>query len=161
MGSFDPFHVGHCAVIDRVLRDNVVDNVLITISPGNPWKSWNPISLEDRRKIIELSGYTWIDSNSFPSDPDGKFYSYRQLEGILERYRFEEKPIILGGADVNPREWKNSEWILDNFGFYQVPRLPDSISSTKIRELIKEGLSPLPYISEEAYSYILERSLYK
>lgn len=191
MGSFDPIHVGHIAVITKVLNLGLVDEVFIVTTPGNPWKEEPGATFEQRNLIIgqtlnneyqELRGkvsivhggdYNW-NVEPFRDKEDGQFYSYIQLGLIKEKYP-ENDYYIIGGTDVKESigRWKNAEWILENFGFLPVLRAgmeectkedyslpPILISSTDIRNAIKAGHNPVPYIAESTWDIIKNYKLY-
>ena len=45
LGSFDPPHLGHFAVVEKVLKEGLVDHVIMVPAPQNPWKKEKPASL--------------------------------------------------------------------------------------------------------------------
>ena len=181
MGTFDPPHIGHFQVIEGILREGLVDKVIILISPGNPFKSWAPSSLNIREKLFMLQGYPdvsrgiFLNSTPYPPDSDGKYYSYQQLRVLLKDYPElkNEELYIICGEDVNPAIWKESGEILEKFGILRVHRGKSSsfdsinlwpeidVSSTWIRECIRDNKCPLPFITAEAWKFIRESGLYK
>lgn len=42
LGSFDPIHIGHIAIVTTVLNANLVDKVIIIPAWHNPFKEHNP-----------------------------------------------------------------------------------------------------------------------
>ena len=192
MGSFDPIHAGHIAVITKVLNLGLVDEVFIVTTPGNPWKEEPGASFELRNLIIcqtlgneyqRLRSKVFIihggDDNwnvePFRDKEDGQFYSYIQLGLIKEKYP-ENDYYIIGGTDVKESisKWKNSAWILENFKFLPIlragmgegdtdenyPLPPIHLSSTDIRNAIKAGYNPVPYIAESTWDIIKDYKLY-
>lgn len=182
MGSFDPFHVGHAAVVGNILRDGLVDGVIILIAPKNPWKSEKPVDIGLRELMIR----SWFDIplvpqflerdkiviESFPGD-----YSYIQLKAVIEKYGAASiEYYIIGGSDIKPKKWKEGKWILENFkilrlrrpGFFDFRfifsrREENSImiSSSAIRSMIKEGKEPIPFINKESWNLIKRFRLYE
>ena len=186
LGSFDPIHIGHVNTIIKVLNENLVDYVLIVPCAQNPWKDHKPVSLEKRRQMIRLLdidivgkvGVSDCDSKIKP-DENGEYYAYQSLELIKEEIennndKFDDEPelSIIAGTDValDIPKWKNSEWILSNFKVINIDRPGYSvyddfkginISSTDIRDMIKKGLNPIPWVPAEVWHYIKEEGLYK
>ena len=52
-GSFDPIHLGHIQIVNKILKEKIVDKVLIV--PTNDYWSKNIlVNLKDRIKMIQL-----------------------------------------------------------------------------------------------------------
>lgn len=153
LGSFDPFHIGHKEAIVKALKLGM-DRVLVIPTPGNPWKSNKPEDISFRNMIIglETQDFPEVESIILLTQPreDGKYYSVDQLKKVLDisdlnNYQF----YIIGGPEITKeiKNWKSGDWILENFQVLEIPRPGYSlnntwgteISSTKIKELIKEG----------------------
>lgn len=180
MGSFNPFHMGHFAVIMNVLNNGWVDEVVVLPAQSNPWKNVAPVSLEAREVLIKLFMTSFIETDlcneiveiiETEPDEDGKFYSYQQLYVFLERRKsIGEKAdyFILAGTDVYDdlisKKWKNSDWILENFGLIKSDRGGEpgiNVSSTWIREQIKNKILPYPYLTSSQMIYIRRNKLYE
>lgn len=187
MGSFDPLHIGHVSIISRVINLETVDKIFIVTSPGNPWKKCPGASFLQRNQMIDLviqnelkseSGKVFLfhggedDENiEIFKDSDGKFYSYKQLQLILNKYGTKEKKYyIIGGSDIKDsiKNWKNYEWIYKNFDFLMLERGGYvskgedliNVSSTDIRNKISAGMCTIPFLYPSTIDYIKSNKLY-
>lgn len=188
MGSFDPIHIGHISIISRVINLGIVDKIFIVTSPGNPWKNAPGASFSQRNQMINLIIQNELRSEAgkvllfhggendknvdiFRDQGDGKFYSYKQLQLILNKNgTVDKKYYIIGGSDVKDsiKSWKNYEWIYNNFEFLMLERggyVKDgedliNISSTDIREKIFTRMCTLPFLYPSTIDYIKENKLY-
>ena len=157
LGSFDPFHIGHLEASRKAL-DKGMDRVWIIPAPANPWKSWKPVDLEIRVKLVKSVLEDWglyserskisVLSISTLPDFDGRYYSVDQLREILREYSPDFYSFyIVGGSDIISKisDWKEGNWILSNFETLDIGRpgyggtTGTDISSTKIRELVGSG----------------------
>ena len=87
--------------------------------------------------------------------------SYKTLKKLKEVWNSAELYIICGEDVYNEiKEWKNSEWILENFKLLPVSRDVVSISSSKIRELIKNKEDTYPFIEDKVKQIIKINDLY-
>lgn len=186
LGSFDPIHNGHVAVVNKALKS--LDEVIIVPAPQNPWKSQKSIDLLDRVELCALAAgederirilcgareYFNIDHMM---DNDGNVYSWKQLESILEDEDDELRCsglFILCGTDTanSIYKWKNYDWIKSRFRLleYDRPGISErvdkelvEISSTVIRGMIKkkEWKSLENYLPYQVLTRIKERKLYE
>ena len=93
---------------------------------------------------------------------------------LKEEYPDDELFLIVG-VDVAPQigDWNEGDWILQNFGLITVARngyedtgivdIPKTIdvSSTEIRELVKEKKQIYPLVPKVIAQYIKRYNLYK
>lgn len=162
LGSFDPPHVGHMHVINRAL--NEVDIVAVVPTIQNPWKE-NSTDFELRSKMLEDMVEPFGMSvliQEVEKELEAPYYSYKTLEKLKDIYKNHELYLICGN-DVygEMHNWKNSEWIFQNFNMLPISRNIINISSTTIRNLVKEGKEIYPYVSKGVRSIIKENNLYK
>lgn len=183
MGSFDPIHIGHIATITAVLRERILDEVLIVPAIANPAKRHEPASLIHREAMIlrmivqdlaDFDGMVSVCHGRGEADPDGKYYSYRQLSEILQMKPelTETDNYIIAGTDIAPkiRKWKNSAEILAKFKVLEIVRpgyVPEkgiengiACSSSAVREMIASGKSPIPWVPSSVWEVIKEFKLY-
>ena len=131
LGTFDPIHNGHVAVIKKVLEEKLVDYVIVVPCPQNPWKKNKPVNLGLRywmcMAAIEGIDKVYVETGTnFLWDDAGLEFSYQQLQAILKKGKwYKDKELyIICGTDVydNIKYWKNSEWILENFKLIGINR---------------------------------------
>lgn len=172
LGSFDPPHLAHYLIAEKALKDGM-DRVYFIPAKQNPWKKSQPASFDHRVKMLEF--YTLDEPRFLVSRIEEEvesFYSYDVLRAFKEKFQEENEFYLLCGTDVARsigswyrgedilKEWK----ILDSFR----PTIKDEetdtgicLSSTEIRESIKNNIRPLPWILPDQYDYIIENALYR
>lgn len=172
LGSFDPPHIGHLWAAYYVLNNSLVDEVWVVPAWKNPWKT-NQTSFEERLKMCQIFFNTDVGRISV-MNMDGTYkshYTYEGLEKLLKNtaHFTDREYYIIGGTDVAKQipTWKNGEWILEHFKTISVPRggyesspLGIECSSTAIKEIIKNGGKPIPFITENVFEYIKNKKLY-
>src|SRR6476469_7951678 len=162
-GSFNPIHIGHLIIANHILNVTEIKKIWFVVSPQNPFKkSENLLNEFDRlhlvRKAVEddlrLKAVDIEFSLSRPS------YTSDTLAYLQEKYPTEQFQIIIGSDSFqNIKNWKNAEFILNNYklivykrpGFeitnslsanVQVMDAPLlDISATYIRQLVREKKS--------------------
>lgn len=169
MGSFDPMHIGHLNMIRQILSNDLVDKVVIVPCFQNPWKKNHPASFDDRIEIIKKE-VEWfgkmVDVSNIEASIEPPYYSYKSLSALRKEYP-EDELYIICGTDVADKIhlWKNyDDDIRPYFGVIVVDRTDSDggikISSTQIREMLKDGKEVYPYVPEKALKYILENKIY-
>ena len=151
LGSFNPFHVGHFAVVFKAIRNFKVDKVIVVPTMQNPWKTENPISIDDRIKIIEETmklGNSWlgsyVDGRYIIDDIEKSlippYYSYATLHALKNKYCNDEIFILCGEDTIEDiPNWMHGGEILKDYNFLICDRTEQS--STEIRNKVKNGES--------------------
>ena len=201
LGSFDPITIGHVAIANILITNNVVDKVVFVVAKQNPWKTQQSADFDLRVKMCSLAtqslGSRCVIS-ALESTIDGEPYSYKVLDKIRAENE-KDKLYIVCGTDVIEEifYWKNfASHIFPYFNFIEIcrtslpcgmglkqlcviakgkrefgecgtketifilPRTMD-ISSTIVRQLVKEGKEPYPYVTESVSEIIKQNNLYK
>lgn len=162
-GSFNPIHIGHCIIANHVAQTTMLDRVWLLVSPQNPFKETHSLLNEYHRlHLVKLA----VEDEPALKASDIEFqlprpsYTVDTLTYLSEKYPEHAFSIILGSDSLrNFHKWKNAEVIAKNYRLYVYKR-PGSdivnplnanlevleaplleISSTHIRELIKQGRS--------------------
>lgn len=83
LGSFDPIHIGHIAIVSKVLNEGLVDKVLFLPAVQNPWKHRKAVSVDLRSNMIRSAMYeTGFSKDQFgieivsKQNKDGNYYTY-------------------------------------------------------------------------------------
>ena len=162
VGSFDPVHNGHLEIINEILKEVLVDELLV-VATSDYWNKHINLSLEQRVELLEIFKSDKIRILTDNIKGELRQYTYQLLKAIQEEYLKEEDTIYLVlGADniVKFDEWKEYQYLLDNYPFILVNRnnididgymrkygkedymilklAPMDISSTYIRENIAD-----------------------
>lgn len=170
MGSFDPMHIGHVNMIREVLSSQLIDKVVVVPCFQNPWKKHFPAPFEQRLEIIKKQ-VEWfgdkVDVSSVESTIEPPCYSYKSLSELRKQYPDDELYIICG-TDVADKIhlWKNyNDDIKPYFGTIVIDRTDAEgsirISSSQIRDMLKNKQEVYPYITEEALKFILDNNIYE
>jgi nicotinate-nucleotide adenylyltransferase len=162
-GSFNPIHTGHLIIANHLLNSTNLTKVWFIVSPQNPFKE-NSTLLNEYSRIHLLKLATEDDYRIKVSDIEFNLpkpsYTATTLIHLEEKYPGNEFSIIMGSDSFqNLHKWKNYESITKNYPIYiylrpgfevkndinasiQIVEAPLlEISSTSIRELIKNGKS--------------------
>ncbi|MCQ2068029.1 MAG: nicotinate-nucleotide adenylyltransferase [Bacteroidaceae bacterium] len=180
-GTFNPLHNGHLAIAQSVLEQGLADEVWILITPCNPWKKDQAL-LDDRLRydmvaqtVKDLDG---VRASDFEFKLDKPSYTANTLRHISADYPDREF-ILTVGADnwVKFHNWREADFILNNYPIIVYPRqgypienvsgnvtLLDcplmDISSTQIRQMVKEGTPINELVPASVARTIKEKGLY-
>lgn len=174
VGSFDPIHNGHIAIINHLLN-KYLDKIII-IPTGNYWDKNNLISIKHRINMIKILEIDNLIVNDKLNDLE---YTYLILDELKKEY---DNLYLIIGADnvIRFNEWKEYKKILEN-NILVIPRsnidispyINDKfilvedfynvdISSSEIRDNIKNGNSKvLKYVPKKVERYIVDNNLYR
>ncbi len=186
-GSFNPIHVGHLIIAQHILGHSDLDKICFVISPQNPVKAKETLLADYHRlalvnlAIEDNSGFYSSDIEFHLSKPS---YTINTLSHLKEKYPENEYHLIMGEDNLNTlHNWKNADQIAKQFPVIVYPRIegtskPDEnyllslrltridapivkISSSYIRELIKESKSTAYVLPEKVKKYVEEMHFYK
>ncbi|MGQ9847938.1 MAG: nicotinate (nicotinamide) nucleotide adenylyltransferase [Bacteroidales bacterium] len=183
-GSFNPIHHGHLMIANYFLCFAPFDEVWFVVSPQNPLKNKTTLASEYHR--LEMVNLAIGDFERFRAT-DIEFnmpkpsYTIDTLIRLSDKYPHYRFSLIMGSDNLASFEkWKNYEIILRDYNIYVYPRKKFSdhpfkhyqqvkvvnapqieISSTFIREAIKNKLNIQFFLPEKVYRYILDCNIYK
>lgn len=183
-GSFNPIHIGHLAIANYFYAFTDLDAVWFVVSPQNPLKeSQTLLDGQERLRMTELAvgdyaGFRVCDAEFHLPKPS---YTIDTLKYLQENHPEKTFCLIIGEDNLAAfHRWKDWEKILENHEIYIYNRpgslsssLPSSpnikmfdaplldISSTFIRQALREKRDIRFFLPEKAYDYIVERGLYK
>ena len=175
VGSFDPIHRGHEAIMNDLVKEKIVDKVLV-IPTGNYWDKQNLSELGQRIEMLKL-----IATNEIMVDDGHNYleYTYQILDKLEEENRENEYYLIMGWDNYEKIHlWKNYQEIMkrkiivinrDELGKVinnkQVIYINKNfqVSSSKIREKIKEGKYEdiSSFLDRNVLEYIMKKGLYR
>ncbi len=186
-GSFNPIHNGHLFIANVLANCTDLQKVWLVVSPQNPLKDKSSLLPEyDRLHLVNLA----IENNSKLKASSIEFklprpsYTVDTLAYLQEKYPQHEFSLIMGSDNLASfTRWKNYEVILKNHTIYVYGRKGNEasgeklfnekgnikfldfpfldISSSQIREMIKEK-KPVRYLLPESVEeYIRAMKYYK
>lgn len=183
-GSFNPIHVGHLVIANYILEYSDLNHLWFVVTPQNPLKKKSSL-LPDHHRLY-LTELAVGDHPKYKvSDIEFKLakpsYTVTTLAHLSEKYP-DRKFVLLMGTDnlSGLRKWKNFEVILENYEIYAYPRPNDDggefkehpsvkiinapqmeISSTLIRNSLKEGKDLSFLVPEKTWKYMREMHFYE
>ena len=182
-GSYNPVHIGHLAIANYMAEFTDLEQVWFVISPQNPLKKSASL-LEDhkRRSLLEIA--TREDDRFRVCDIEFKLskpsYTIDTLVHLKELHPSHEFVLIMGSDGFSTfHKWKNHLIIEENYDRYVYPRpgfdiiadkhkrvtLVDAprmeISSTFIREALRNKQDIRHFLPYKVYDYITEMHFYE
>lgn len=183
-GSFNPVHVGHMIIADFMATQTDLNQVWFVVSPQNPFKKKQSLARDyDRLHLVRLA----IGDNLRLRASDIEFglpkpsYTIDTLIHLREKYPDKQFALIMGGDNLATLpKWKNYELILRDYPIYvyQRPEFHPGelashpqvhlfeppqllLSSTYIRDCLREGRSVRYLVTEPVYEYLMSSNMYR
>ncbi len=183
-GSFNPIHTGHAIIASYIAQNSDLDAVWMMVSPLNPLKTENSgASDTDRLRMTEMvtRQLEKVTTSAFEFSMPKPSYTINTLRELSKRFPQSEFTLIIGADNwMNFKQWKDYEEIVTNYKILVYPRvgydieIPEcyksnvsivdapiiELSSTNIRNGIKNQQNMSFYLPTQVYQYILENRLY-
>ena len=185
-GTFNPIHIGHLIIANHFAEYSGLDQIWMVVTPHNPLKNKQTL-LDDYQRLQLVFLATEDYPESKPSDIEFKLsqpnYTVNTLAHLQDKHPNYAFSLIMGEDNLNSlHKWKNHEVILQNHEIYVYPRISSElensiyktnpkvhiidapiveISSTFIRENIKNKKNVRPLMPEKVWEYIDHNNLYK
>lgn len=185
-GSFNPIHKGHTQLAASLVRQGLVDELWLLVSPLNPLKQGKKSDIaeyEHRLTMAKLATrqVTGVRVSDFEQHLPLPSYTITTLGELRKAYPQHEFVLVIG-ADNWARfpRWHRAQEIVATYNIlvYRRPRheidetaLPPSvrvvetplydISSTEIRERVQRGEDIREWVDEQVAAYIEEHELYR
>ena len=151
-GSFDPLHIGHQAIMERLTQTREFDWVYLVISPQNPLKDpAKALSAERRyRAAIEAVRrhpelHVWVDNIEL--EMPAPHYTIKTLDALRKREPENEFTLVIGADNLeNIHRWRDAPRILGEYGVAVYPR--KGYDMERLREMLLEECRhfPVPYV---------------
>ena len=185
-GSFNPIHIGHLIIANQLVEHSDLNQIWFVVTPHNPFKKKS--SLLDNHQRLEMvyratKDYTKLKPSDIEFNLPQPNYTINTLVHLQEKHPNYEFSLIMGEDNLKSfHKWKNYELILENHHIYVYPRISKGsvetrfkdhkkihkveapimeLSSTFIRNSIKEGKNIQPMLPEHVWEYLDEMNFYK
>lgn len=184
-GSYNPIHIGHLAIANYMVEFTDIDQLWFVVSPQNPFKIKENL-LADYHRLELVNRAIENDDRFRASNIEFNLpkpsYTIDTLTYIQERHPETSFSILMGSDNLESfHKWKNSEFIIENYGIIVYPRpgfdlstVPNhknitvvkdaplmEISSSFIRNAIKEGKDIRHFMPQKAWEYLDEMNFYR
>ncbi|MCR4849595.1 MAG: nicotinate-nucleotide adenylyltransferase [Bacteroidales bacterium] len=181
-GSFNPIHHGHVMLANYLVEFSDLDELWFVVSPQNPLKKKADLMDDnDRLEMVKLA--IGDDPRMKASDIEFSMpqpsYTINTLRALSAQFPEDQFVFICGMDSLEgfPR-WKEYQAILDDYELLVFPRKGYDggellnhphvkvletpiieVSSTFIRNSMKEGKDVRHFMPEKAYRYLVENDL--
>ena len=183
-GSFNPIHHGHVMLANYLVEFSDLDELWFVVTPQNPLKQKEDLIDDDERlKMVQLAvgddpRFLVCDIEMHLPIPS---YTINTLTALSEQHPDCQFVFICGMDSLqNLTRWREYQKILDNYELLVFPREgydggnlthhPSvtilktpilEISSTFIRQCVKEGHDVRHFMPEKAFRYMKEHLFYE
>lgn len=190
-GTFNPIHKGHVSLAQSLVAQGLVDEVWLLVSPLNPFKQAQTTEFApyaDRFRMAELAvcRKRGLRASDFETQLPVPSYTIHTLDALSAAYPEHEFCLVIGADNWQAfGKWYHGDEILSRYQIliyrrpgYDIsldsigdsedvihPRIVDTplydISSTQLRQQLREGRKPRKWLSVKVMKYIAENNLYK
>jgi nicotinate-nucleotide adenylyltransferase len=180
LGSFNPVHLGHTNIVQQTLKAGHFQKALIVVSPQSPFKSSSELATASHRiKMCELATNNMqrVEVSDIELHLPKPSYTINTLRILNERHKGDRLTIVLGMDQAERmKDWKDFDSVLEmcDLCFYPRPGYPIpagfsynvfegvkmDISSSEIRERIRNGLDISSLVHPKVKEYINAHQLY-
>lgn len=162
-GTFNPIHRAHLKMAQIALEKFRFDKILF-IPAYNPPHKDTALS-EDRYNMVKLAikDFPQFEISDIEYKRKGKSYTYLTILELYEKYDIDGKINFIIGKDAIEKfdTWYEADKLKKLIDFVTFDRVPQDISSSQIREKIKNGESITDLVTQEVGEYIERHNLYK
>lgn len=181
----NPPHHDHIAIGEHARRELGLDRVIFVPAKAPPHKDPPKVPAEVRLAMarVAVQGIDSWEVSPIEFEREGKSYTKDTIQALQKRYPHDELFYIIGADSIVSMPWKwNGGWgLLDLCTFVVAPRLgfpletlpsdilkkvivlqkePSALSSTHIREALKNGTDVRAAIHPEVLQFIQKNNLY-
>jgi len=183
-GSFNPIHVGHMIIANFFAENTDLKEVWFVISPHNPLKNKATL-LDDRKRYymvqLAVEDNTNLKASNVEFHLEKPSFTIVTLAVLTEKYPDFDFVLLMGSDNLESfHKWKNYQEILNNhqiyiynrpgkkptkfdsnskISFFEAPLM--QISSSYIRQQIREGKSVEYLLTPKVFNYLMEIHAYE
>lgn len=183
-GSFNPIHNGHLMLANYLVENSGIDALWFVISPQNPFKTKESLLPDYQRLELvnrAIEGYKKFAACDIEFSMTKPSYTIDTLTYLGEKYPKRDFALIMGTDNLERLDrWKNYEQIINNHKIIVFPRngcdggalrshpnvkIVDTpiieVSSTFIRESIRQGKDVRFFMPERVFEYVDEMNFWR
>lgn len=183
-GSFNPIHNGHLMLANYLVENSGLDALWFVISPQNPFKTKESLLPDYQRLELvnrAIEGYKKFSACDIEFSMPKPSYTIDTLTYLKEKYPKREFALIMGTDNLDRLDrWKNYEQIINYHKIIVFPRngsdggalrshpnvkIVDTpiieVSSTFIRESIRQGRDVRFFMPEKVFEYVDEMNFWR
>lgn len=183
-GSFNPVHIGHLIIANYMATQTDLERVWLVVSPHNPLKLKKTLANDyDRLHLVRLGigDNLLLEASNVEFSLPKPSYTIDTLAFLHEKYPQHDFALIMGSDNLASLHlWKNYERLLEQNDIYVYNRPSDepgpfathprvriceapmlNISSTYIRECLRQGRSVRYLVPETVFEYLENNILYR
>lgn len=186
-GSFNPIHIGHLILGNYILEHSDMEELWFVVSPQNPLKDKKTL-LKDHNRLdmvqLAIKNYPKMRASNVEFSLPKPSYTIDTLAYLKEKHPDYSFALIMGEDNLESLpKWKNYQKLIQNYHIIVYPRTFEGekktheylqhenislvkapiieLSSTEIRNMIKEGKNVRPMLPPEVFDYLDGSSLYR
>jgi len=164
-GCFNPPTNIHINIANNLIKQGKLDKVVFV--PVNDYYN-KPDLAEAKHRLnmlkLAIKGHSDLKVDDVEIKENRKLFATDAFEIIYNNFNKDKDIFFLMGSDNYNKmpTWKDYEKIKDKYNYIVIDRDEKEISSTEIRNMIKNGNEKvIEYLPKEVYNYIIENELYK
>jgi len=185
-GTFDPIHNGHLTLANHFANETNLDAVWLVITPQNPFKQNSKmLPNTERLELVSraIKGHPKLEISTVEFELPKPNFTYETLSHLAKNNP-KRKFVLLMGEDniISFPQWKEYQSIIEKHEIYVYPRkndgqIPDEflnhpkitwtnaplidITSSQIRQWIKEGENVKSFLPSASWIYLDEKGFYR
>lgn len=183
-GTFDPIHNGHVLLALFTRETLALDEIIFIPAADPPHKDSTHAQADQRMAMVEMAiaGVDGFSASRIELDRPGKSYTVDTLRQLRSNYSNSAFFLIIGSDNVSQMStWHDPFGIVDQCTVVAGKRLAEDaevdpalaarmrfidtplieLSSTHIRQRLRDGLAVRGMVSDLVERYIVEKGLYK
>ena len=164
-GCFNPPTNIHINIANNLIKQGKLDKIVF-VPVNDHYKKQDLAQSKHRLNMLKLAvkGHSGLEVNDIEIKENRQLFAVDVFEIICNSFYKEKQIFFLMGSDNYNKmpTWKEYEKIKDKYNYIVIDRDENQLSSTQIREMIRnDNKKVMEYLPEEVYNYIIENKLYK
>lgn len=184
-GSFNPIHAGHLILANYISEFTTLDEVWFVVTPHNPLKETDELLDDDIRlemTRLALEEFDNIKVSDVEFHMPRPSYTIDTLTRLTNEHPDKDFTLIIGGDNWKKfHRWKEYKRLISHYRILVYPRMGEEmmipeqfrasvqliqapiveISSTFIRESIRNGKNMRAFLPSKVYDFIVRKGLYR